>query len=55
MVLLQKFGESILSICGVTRIAKSDGTVHRCVGPDRADCPRLLADSPRGPGSHTCV
>jgi hypothetical protein len=44
MVLWKKFGESILSIYGVTRIAKSDATDHRCAGPDRADCP----PSPRG-------
>jgi hypothetical protein len=44
MVLWQKFGESILSIYGVTRIEKSDATVHWCASPDWADC----LSSPRG-------
>jgi hypothetical protein len=56
MVLRQKHGESLLSIYVVTRIAKSDGTIHRCASPDRADCP----PSPRGQSArpwqpHMCL
>jgi hypothetical protein len=49
MVLWQKSGESILSIYGVTRIAKSDDVVHMCA----ARTGRTVR--PYSLGSHTCV
>jgi hypothetical protein len=55
MVLWLIFGGSTLGICGVMWIGISDVTVHmRVLARTGRTVHRLIADGPRGPGSHTC-